>query len=266
MTTVLCVGLTTVDVIHRVADFPAPGGKVQSADVRLDVGGPAANAARTIAALGHEAILLTALGDELGDVARAHLDDVEVHDAGPGGPALSTVVVREHDGERTVVSRNAATFTPTRPFPTALVDRADTVLLDGHLAPLALAAARAARSPVLLDAGSWKPVLAEILPLTHTAACGAEFPLTAEELHARGVKVVTRTHGPDPVTWSTGNVRGEVPVDRVEAHDTNGAGDVWHGAFAVADRADLTAAIIFANTIAALRVRGGDWLAEVRRT
>ncbi|MEV0676799.1 PfkB family carbohydrate kinase [Actinosynnema sp. NPDC050436] len=273
MTTVLCVGLTTLDVTQQVAEFPLPGQKVQSSSVHTAPGGPAANAARAVAALGHRAVLLTALGDEPGGVARGLLAGVEVHDLGPGGPALSVVVVRERDGERTVVSRNAPAFRPLTTVDPALVAGADVVLLDGHLGPAALEAARLARRagvPVVLDAGSWKPVLDDLLPLVDVAACSASFALPAPEVHARGVPLVIRTDGAAPVTWSQGGTTGAEPVPPVpDVRDTNGAGDVWHGALAVAVARGLPVAeaVRWANAVAAVRVRHAawDWVEELVR-
>ncbi|MFD7656839.1 PfkB family carbohydrate kinase [Actinosynnema sp. NPDC059797] len=304
MVSVLCVGLTTVDVSQLVAEFPLPGQKVQSLGVHLAPGGPAANAARAVAALGHRAVLLTALGGELGSFARERLRPVEVRSVGAGGPALSMVVVRERDGERTVVSRNAAGFdgagfdgagfdgagsdgavggageaageaagdTAVDAVVDAAVGEADVVLVDGHLGRLALAAARLARRrgvPVVLDAGSWKPVLDDLLPLVDVAACAEGFELSEREVHDRGVPLVIRTHGPRPVTWSRGGAAGSQPVPVVEVRDTNGAGDVWHGALAVAvARGDGTAdAVRWANEVAAVRVRNTawDWVEELER-
>lgn len=54
--TVLLAGLSTVDVVQRVAELPGPGEKVQSLGVEVAAGGPAANAAVTVAALGSEEI------------------------------------------------------------------------------------------------------------------------------------------------------------------------------------------------------------------
>ena len=135
------------------------------------------------------------------------------------------------------------------------------VLLDGHHPNLALAVAKAANAagvPVVLDAGSWKPVLDELLPLVDVAACSAHFTAPEPGLHQRGVPTVITTAGPGPVRWSTADgSSGEVPVPAVEARDTLGAGDVWHGALAVAVARgpSVTDRIRFANEVAAERVR-----------
>lgn len=265
MTVVVAVGLCTVDLVQRVVALPAPGDKVQSEAVELAAGGPAANAAVAVAALGAHARLTTALGSHpLAQFASADLSEcgVEVVDVLPdrtAPPPVSAVSVRTSDGERTVVSHNAEGVSAPAWVD---LDDADVLLLDGHHPALAVHAARRARRrgiPVVLDAGSWKPVLADLLSYVDVCACSSTFsspvPLTTP--------VVIRTNGADPVTWSVGAESGEVAVAPVEARDTAGAGDVWHGAAALAvgrlgrvpTAADLPAMIEFANRAAGVRVQ-----------
>lgn len=284
---VVLAGLCTVDVVQRVAELPAPGEKVQSLAVDVAAGGPATNAAVTVAALGGSPVLLTALGSHpLAALARADLTacGVELLDVAPDSatpPALSAVAVRDRDGERTVVSRNAGNMSPG-PVSWRQIDKlpeVGAVLVDGHHPELALGVARWARArriPVVLDAGSWKPVLEELLPLVDIAACSAQFRAPGENLRERGVPAVITTAGPDPVRWCTGEHHGEVPVPEVDARDTLGAGDVWHGALVHGisrpdsrrdSRRELPELIRFANEVAAERVRHvgpRSWITAVR--
>lgn len=272
--TILLAGLCTIDVVQRVTELPAPGEKVQSLSVDVAAGGPAANAAVTVAALGGRARLVTVLGSHpLADLARADLTEYGVHivDAAPSfvdPPALSAVAVRDRDGERTVVSRNAANSPAVSGTPWE-TEGVRTVLVDGHHPELALGAARWARTqgiPVVLDAGSWKPVLAELLPLVDIAACSANFRAPGPDLLDRGVRVVITTAGAKPVRWRTGSDAGEVPVPVVDARDTLGAGDVWHGALAYGvGKFELPELIRYANEVAAQRVRHAGPRAWVRK-
>ncbi|WP_037295254.1 PfkB family carbohydrate kinase [Saccharomonospora azurea] len=291
---VLLAGLCTVDLVQRVRHLPEPGEKVQSGSVEVAAGGPATNAAVTVAALGQEALLLTVLGRHpLAELARADLAEcgVTVLDARPewdAPPPISSVTVREHDGERTVVSHNAASFdeevladADLDADPAVRAWRPDAVLLDGHHPVLALAAARWARRhdrPVVVDAGSWKPVFADVFPLADVVACSALF--TAPQGVLDDVGVVVTTAGPEPVRWRGPHGSGTVAVPEVDARDTLGAGDVWHGAFvsrlarggrgerAGSDHRDrLTEDIEFANAVAAERVRHvgpRSWIGPVR--
>jgi sugar/nucleoside kinase (ribokinase family) len=136
-----------------------------------------------------------------------------------------------------------------------------------------LAAARSGR-PLVLDAGTWRPVFADLLPHATVAACSAAFrppgDLPVDEaLRALGADSGAITHGPDPVRWWSGDDAGELEVPRVPAVDTAGAGDAFHGALtvAVAQGAELTEALRYAIGIAGIRVqhRGPrSWLAALR--
>jgi sugar/nucleoside kinase (ribokinase family) len=273
----LFVGLTTVDLIQRVQRFPETDEKVQSDSVHVAAGGPAANAAITAAALGSdhgpEVTLVSAVGAHpLGDLVRADLaaHGVTLIDAAPdssGPPPVSAVTVLASTGERTIVSHNAGNRVVDLP-PRGLPD-ADLTLVDGHHPALAVAATRSANR-LLVDAGSWRPVFADIFPYAEVVACSGDFrhPAADPALGDAGTAAaiaaphVVITHGAAPVRWFSGPPRGrdtaqEVDVPRVDAVDTAGAGDAFHGALAVAlargDR-DLRAAIAYASGIASIRV------------
>jgi sugar/nucleoside kinase (ribokinase family) len=266
--TVLLAGLCTIDVVQRVTELPAPGEKVQSLSVDVAAGGPATNAAVTVAALGGSPVLLTLLGTHpLADLARTDLaaGGVAVVDLAPDSgspPTISAVAVRDRDGERTVVSRNAADTTASQPWTTRVaagLPEAEAVLVDGHHPEVTLGVAKWARErgvPVVLDAGSWKPVLEELLPLVDVAACSAHFRAPGKSLRERGVPIVITTNGAAPVRWWTAEGSGAVPVPAVMPRDTLGAGDVWHGALAYGiGRFGVPELIRFANEVAAERVR-----------
>jgi sugar/nucleoside kinase (ribokinase family) len=289
----LFVGLTTLDLVHRVGGPVPPNTKVTATRQDLAAGGPAANAAVTFAALGGRARLVTALGTGVAArAARADLEGygVEVVDVAPGGfdLAVSAVAVDEGTGERTVVSPDAGRRPVAAPASGHLsdaADGADVVLLDGHhpaLQDVAARTARAAGTPVVLDAGRWKRHLAELLGWCDVVAASGDFRLRDTRGDARevgpglvalGIGRVAVTHGAAPVEWwdatperfdgpdghdSAGpRVRhGTVPVPRVVAVDTLGAGDAFHGAlaFALAGGHPFVDALTLAAHVAARRV------------
>ncbi|PFG42047.1 sugar/nucleoside kinase (ribokinase family) [Isoptericola jiangsuensis] len=275
MATCWFVGLTTLDVVHRAAGRPGADQKVTASRQDVAAGGPAANAAVTAAALGVRAVLVTALGDSpVARAARADLEacGVEVHDVVEPGTrfplAVSAVLVDDATGERSVVSADAALA--AAPAPTFLDDlpTPDVVLLDGHHPAVARAvvahlAAVTPRPRVVLDAGRWRPLFADLLPHADVAAPSADFTVPAEALggvaptgtsvggggatgpghpdptaaavQALGARAVVVTHGGDPVTWTAADgTDGTVDVPRVAVRDTLGAGDAFHGALAAA--------------------------------
>ncbi|UQU62070.1 PfkB family carbohydrate kinase [Couchioplanes caeruleus] len=277
---VVCVGLATVDLVQRVDRLPGPDDKAEALSAEVAAGGPATNAAITAAALGAQVTLVTAVGAHpLGDLIRADLaaHGVTLLDAAPDAhepPPVSAVTVLDATGGRTIVSRNARGVAVAVPPDLAqTLTTADAVLADGHHPALALAAARSGR-PLVLDAGTWRPVFAGLLPHAAIAACSAAFHPpgalgTVPALRALGAERGAITRGPDPVQWWSGDDSGELEVPRVPAVDTAGAGDAFHGALtvAVAGGAELTEALRSAIGVAGIRVqhRGPrSWLAALR--
>ena len=297
----LFVGLATLDLVYRVPEPPTADRKVQAAGQELAAGGPAANAAVTFAALraptgapAGAVVLVTALGRHpLAAVVAGELASrqVTVRDATPARvepPAVSSAWVVAGSGERSVVSVNADGVAAEPPAQLAgLAAAAPVLLVDGHHLALAVAAgsaARAAGRPVLLDAGSWKPGLGALLPLVDLAACAADFRVpgadsadaSATALLDHGVPAVAVTAGPGAIRWwrrAPTPSAGEVPVPAVDAVDTLGAGDAFHGAlawaYATAPRhaPDLPAALAFAAQVAAVRCETAGprrWLGDPR--
>lgn len=271
----LFVGLATLDVIHRVVAAPGRNEKITATAQFVAAGGPAANAAVTFAALGGEAVLLTALGTS--PIARAVVDElagvgvrvIDIAGEYAGDPPVSAVAVTESTGDRAVVGGDAAAlvFPPPPAGELAeLATAADVVLVDGHHPLLAVAAADAARAagrPGVVDAGRWKPVMAELLPRVTDVVASADFRLpgspgtddTMRRLVEAGTPVVVATAGSGPVRWAAGGEHGESPVPRVHAVDTLGAGDVFHGAYAhaLARGVGVERRIAFASRVAAVR-------------
>lgn len=239
--TVVCVGLTTIDLAQDVAALPGANEKVVSTGLRLDVGGPAANAARVALRLGCRVRLVTALGgSDLAAMAASRLAEIEIVDVAPADHELpvSTILVTP-DGSRTVISRNATALgTASLPSSTVL-DGADVVLHDGHLIEASIALATDPRPIQLLDGGSWKPGLASLLPLLDIAVVSADFALPGHSpdesltgLAGYGIPRLARSRGGDPVDVWIGDRQFGLDVPQVPVVDSTGAGDVLHGALA----------------------------------
>jgi sugar/nucleoside kinase (ribokinase family) len=271
------VGLATLDVIHRIVTAPAVNQKITSTAQFVAAGGPAANAAVAFAALGGDAILVTALGDDpVAELIRA--------DAAVGttrAVPVSAVSVVESTGDRSVVSLDAVNSDASPPADLGdLVADADVVLVDGHHPLIARAAvqhAAAQDTTLVVDAGRWKPVMSDLVPHATDVVCSNDFRMpgtdnpesTAAALVRRGVRTVVSTHGGDPVEWWSDGKSGSVPVEPVMVVDTLGAGDVFHGAYSyfstqiegsVAERINRSA------RVAALRcsvVGPRAWLSEL---
>jgi len=242
------VGLSTIDVVYGVDEFPAANTKVVARSQEVFVGGPATNAAVTFAHLGGEPALVTAVGrNSLAVVVREELKKhkIQLVDLNPefeGLPALSSITV-DRIGNRNVVSANAIRLT-TQPakVDANLCDSARVVMVDGHFTDACQAWAGTAKAhgkPVVLDGGSWKDGTEELLKSVHTAICSTDFlpPGCASRddviafLKNQGVTNIAVTDGAEAIHFVSGQSSGTISVPQVEVVDTMGAGDVFHGAY-----------------------------------
>ncbi len=265
---VVCVGLATLDVVQRIDGPLVRGVKAVSSGVELAAGGPAANAAVACTALGVPAALVTAIGSGApstvvrDDLARQGVLIGDCADHAWQVPLASVLV--EVDGTRTVVSpgARASDVRPTREA-LALLGSAAVVLLDGHHPGLA-AAALAGSALVVLDAGSPKPHVEAWLPRVDVLAASADYAdglgLSPAEVIDRGLRAGCRavvvTQGAGDVLWADQHGHGRLAPPQVEAVDTNGAGDAFHGALVagLARGEGLPTAIARAVEVASLRV------------
>ena len=248
MADVIFVGLSTIDVIYSVDEFPRANEKVAARSQDVFVGGPATNACIACAHLGGKAALVTTVGRHpLAAMVREEAEryGIQLMDLNPEFaevPAISSVTVAR-SGQRNVVSANAVRVrTPEAVVDRDALGRARMVMVDGHHMQACqawAAAARALGKPVVFDGGSWKAGTDELLKSVHTAICSADFlppgcdgsEQVVEYLRARGVFNVAITHGGEPIEFVSGMSQGTLRVPQVEVTDTTGAGDVLHGAY-----------------------------------
>lgn len=262
----LFVGLATLDVVQLVERLPGSNHKTTSAQTWLASGGPAAVAAIAFAALGGRARLWTALGNfpaaglVAADLARA---GVEVIDVAPPGfeLAASTVILDAATGDRSVISGSGHLPTFGKIAGPDLTGT-DVVLIDGHHPALVRSAALAASGvPVVVDAGSHKPVFDDIFGFVTDVICSADYVhpegLGPTGLLALGPELVAVSHGAAALDWWLRSGAGSVVPEAVAVMDTVGAGDVLHGAYchALASGLDRVPALESAVAVATERVR-----------
>ena len=284
---VLCVGQATLDHIVDIAAL-RPGHK-HVASSRVSVGGGvAANAAVTVSRLGGRAVFLGCLGaDHAGDQVESELInegvDVSLVVRRAGAVTPMSCVIVDAAGDRTIVNHTPVElFDDDGPDMSAL--RPDAVLVDGRwpaAADKALRLARAIGVPSVVDVDR-APVDGDLGVLglaSHlvfsadalAALTGADDPATGlTNVAASTDAVVAVTLGRRGVGWLDGDRFQSLPAFAVAVVDTTGAGDVFHGAFALAlaERMDLSQAFRFASAAAALKCSrpGGRLGAPDRRS
>lgn len=273
MTRVLCVGVAVIDMVMNLAEMPSKPEKYRARDAALVGGGCAATAAVAVARLGGRALLAGRLGQDaigeliVGELESEGVDCTLLRRFSGRRSSFSSVFVDDH-GERQIVNFRD---TELPDDPTWLIERLpdfDVALADTHWsqgAAAVMAAARVAGKPGVLDAetpsrgaegalraGSHVAFSAQGLrAFAATRDLGTGLELAAARLGG----LVAVTDGARGVFWHEGGQRGHEPGFAVDSVDSLGAGDVWHGAFALAlgEGQSLRSALRFANASAAIK-------------
>jgi sulfofructose kinase len=273
---VVCAGMAVIDRVYRVETFPSPGTKNRAGSFFSVLGGCAANAAITIHRLGGRARVVAPLGgppgeDLTGDNVLSALarDDIDVaHVARVDGAVSSeSSILIDRSGERLIVSYRDPALETARPRdPERAVAGADAVLIDNRFPEFVLPVVRAAAGKIIVLDGDRPTRLTDELLTASThivfSADGLRATAETEDLAAALTLVAKRTgafvavtDGPHDMLWLQDGMLHRLPAFRVEVVDTLAAGDVFHGAFAlaIAEGRAPRAAMRFAAATAAIK-------------
>ena len=271
---VLCAGIAVEDFLFKVDCFPAAGEKVHAEALVATAGGCAANAAIAVARLGGMARFAGPVGSDeasgrfLDSLMRMGVDAGGVIRVEGGSISVSGIFI-DREGEKMVATRPGEKLTGVGPpDPAGLVAGVDVVLADNRfpdfVAPIC-AAAHARRIAVVLDADRATqfddPLFAFASHVVFSAealrATASLIDLAAGLCRAAETisGLLAVTNGPDDVLWMDEGVVRRLPAFSVRAVDTLGAGDTFHGAFALAlaEGNDMVSALRFAAAAAALK-------------
>ncbi len=244
----LCVGHASYDISMAIEKHPDPDEKVFADAMNLAGGGPAANAAVCIARLGGNAAFCGYLGNDLfGDLHMAELSaegvDVTLVQRGPYPSPVSQILAKP-DGRRALV--NFKGDTPWLDADAVVMPSLPKVILfDGHEPQLSVRLCHWAAErgiPTILDAGSLHQGSEALAGLVDYLVASEKFARqwcqtedmgrALDELLVISENVVI-TQGECGLVWAAGGRKGEMNAFAVHAVDSTGAGDAFHGAFAL---------------------------------
>jgi sulfofructose kinase len=250
---ILCAGIAVLDEVFRVEAFPHGEVKTRASEFLSVNGGNAANAAFATARLGAPTRFVGPLGGDLnGNHFLAHMTAAGIDCAAcPRLPALATpisAICIDRHGERAIVHYRDDRLGDTRlDDPAMVVADVDAVVADNRFPHFVLPVCLAARArgiAVVLDADEPKERSAALLQASSHVIFSAEGlrattglrDLAAALVQARSLTDawLAVTDGVNPVLWLDGAMPRAFAVFKVDAVDTLGAGDVFHGAFALA--------------------------------
>jgi sulfofructose kinase len=274
----ICIGHTSIDRVFRVPSWPAGSAKIKASSFRETGGGMAANAAAAIAQLGGHVEFWGPAGDDrIADNMASELQVLGVDTGGlqriTGCQSSHSVILVDDQGERLIVGMRGQALQSTGDWlPIERVEFAAALLADVRWPAGARRGLQAAREwgvPTILDADAAESsTLAELVGLADYAVfseqglhafAGATHAGALAQALAKGALVAAVTRGANGVEWTTAAMPAVVhhlpahPIDAVI--DTTGAGDVFHGAFAlaIAEAQPLAKALRFATVAASLK-------------
>jgi sugar/nucleoside kinase (ribokinase family) len=276
---VLGLGSATVDDFLYVPHFPAPDTKLQVIQTDRQGGGLTATALVAAARLGARVGFAGLLGhDDISrwveqDMAREGIDVSPVVHRDDAQPIHAVIIVEQAQHTRTILYSVDGRIGADDDEPDEATLRAARVLFiddfgsQGNLRAAKIV--RAAGIPVVADfeRGDGAAVFEAVLPLVDHLIVGARFAVeltgeaspdkAAARLWREGRALVAVTCGAAGCWYLTGADERPLHQDAfpVEAVDTTGCGDVFHGAYAAALNWDMSAAerIRFASATAALK-------------
>jgi len=255
MNKIVGIGAVVCDTLMVTDGFPPEDTKMRAESTVQSGGGPCATGLVAAAKLGEKAAFL---GDLTDDAAGAFLMadfgrfgvDTSLIEVKPGFTSFTSfILLNKKAATRTCVfDRGTLPGTVLNDAQKEAIKNAEILMVDGNDLACAVEAAKFARengTKVLYDAGGLYQGIEALLPYADYLIPSEEFSLghtgcaTAEE----AAKELYRRYSPEAVVITQGKKGGifydgekivSYPAFPVEAVDSNGAGDVFHGAFAAA--------------------------------
>ena len=287
---ILCIGMPVRDLTFRIEELPARGFKVNASHFEEISGGNALNAAIGIVRLGGRASICGPMGDARETSSRYIFDKLAQEGIDtthivrmPGLVTPISNIMIDPSGERTIVTfRDPELWKVKLPDTDKLLEDCSAILTENRCAEFCTdlcAEARRRGIPVVVDVDRTMSLREGLLTASsHLVFSSEALQSTAGVADdAEALKKIARltpsflagTQGAQGTLWldEQHNLQ-QTPAFPVHTVDTLGAGDVFHGAFALAitEQQDLRQALRFASAAAALKCTrfGGAFAAPQR--
>jgi ribokinase len=270
------LGLCALDYTFLVDRYPRLDEKIDAASFSRQGGGPVPTALCTLAKFGIACSFVGKCGnDSDGKLLRDELRRFEVNvrfltlDSDSRTPR-AFIIVEKESGKRTVIlDRTETSALSPDELNAGVIRRARFLLIDGREPETAITAAvlaRKAGGEVILDAGSPRKNIGDVLPHVDHLVVSNRFSLdftqevdpgrAALKLAHMGFKSVVITSGYKGNVGATSDGQlFQQEAFKVDVVDTTGAGDVYHGAYiyGLAQGWELPKILEFASAAAALK-------------
>ena len=276
MNKIVGIGANVYDTLITTPFYPVEDTKLRASGVKECGGGPCGTGLVAAAKLGASAAYIGALAKDSGgefllaDMKRFGMS-TDFVDMVEGKSSFSSyIVLSEESASRTCVfnKENLPDFELDEKKADA-IRTAQVLMGDGNELENAVKGAKIARDSgckVLYDAGGLYKNVEKLLPYADILIPSEEFALghTGKTTAEDAAKCLFDKYSPEVVVITQG-VKGGIIYDgkdiksypsfKVDAVDSNGAGDVFHGAFAFAitEKMSYDRACIFSSAVSALK-------------
>lgn len=279
MSNIVGIGACVFDTLYSVPNYPKEDTKLRALDSRPSGGGPTATGLVAASKLGANCAYIGVLSDDSGGVflrndfekygVKTHLITTQA-----GYRSFASVIWLSKDSaSRTCVfdKGNLPPLALNEEQISAIKD-AQLLMVDGNEMDAAVEAAKIARAngtKVLYDCGGLYEGVERLLAHTDIMIPSEEFSLghTGEKCAEAAAKKLYQLYHPEVVVITQGKEGGlmydgkeitKYPAFLVDAVDSNGSGDVFHGAFAAATVKGFAydRCCRFASAVSALKCTG----------
>lgn len=244
-------GRSVCDLSYMLNEFPEENSKIFSSNFIIQPGGTALNPAITFAHLCGSANLISRLGNNnFAEIIKEALKKYKVRvfdlsDDNDFQIPISTIFVNSQNGSRTIINspKNETSIKNDNEKLYKIIEEVnpELILIDGFELEgcyEVLEYCKKKNIKIVFDGGSWKENTNDFLKYVDITICSSKFRMpglsldeTIKKLHETGIKFVAFTQDENPIISSIENKIELIPVEKVKAVDTLGAGDVFHGAF-----------------------------------
>ncbi len=270
------IGANVYDTLITLPSYPVEDTKMRASGIKASGGGPCATGLVAASKLGESTAYIGNVSDDgagkflLSDFIRYNVS-TEYIDVLCGYRSFSSyILLAENSATRTCVfdRGNIPPLTLSDEQKLAIA-KAKVLMVDGNEMDAAIAGAKAAKessTKVLYDAGGLYDGVEKLLPFADILIPSEEFALghtgakTAEDaalilFEKYSPEVVVITQGKNGGIIYDGETVKKYPAFPVNAVDTNGSGDVFHGAFAfaVCRGYSFYKACVFSSAVSAIK-------------
>lgn len=276
MAMIVGIGANVFDTLYSVDSYPKEDTKLKANAVKVSGGGPCATGLVAASKLGAKCAFIGNLSDDNGgkylksDFEKYGVDTSLIKIKSGYDTFSSCIWLAKKSASRTCVFfKGNVPQTELNFDAIKAISEAQILMVDGNDIEAAIVGAQIAKEngcKVLYDAGGLYEGVEKLLPLADVLIPSEEFALghTNTENVENAAKILYEKYNPEVVVITQGKKGGIIfdgrelksyPAFLVNAVDTNGSGDVFHGAFAFAmtKKMEYNKACIFSSAVSALK-------------